>query len=80
MCVTKLFIAYIYIDFRSSLFNRVYIFIRCINFSSWLGLACIVLFLIFTVHSYISANLNKMIIIILYYYEKTQSDLSFRTV
>ena len=42
--------------FISSLFNHVYIFIRCINFSSCLGLACIVLFLIFTVHSYVSAN------------------------
>ena len=45
--------------FISSLFNHVYIFIRCISFSSWLGLACIVLFLIFTVHSYVSANFKK---------------------
>ena len=42
--------------FISSLSNHVYIFIRCINFSTWLGLACIVLFLISTVHSYVSAN------------------------
>ena len=34
------------------LIKHVYIFIGCIDFSSWLGLACIVLFLILTVHSY----------------------------
>ena len=45
------------------LFNHVYIFIGCIDFSSWLGLACIVLFLIFTVHSYVAPTLNKKIII-----------------
>ena len=41
------------------LFNHVYIFIGCIDFSSWLGLACIVLFLILTVHSYVAPTLNK---------------------
>ena len=43
------------------LFSLVYIFIRCIDFSSWLGLACIVLFLILTVHSYVVPTLNKFI-------------------
>ena len=43
------------------LFNHVYIFIGCIDFSSWLGLACIVLFLIFIVHSYVAPTLNKLI-------------------
>ena len=45
------------------LFNHVYIyiFIGCIHFSSWLGLACIVLFLILTVHSYVAPTLNKFI-------------------
>ena len=41
------------------LFNHVYIFIGCIDFSSWLGLAYIVLFLILTVHSYVAPTLNK---------------------
>ena len=50
--------------FISSLFNHVYTFIRCINFSSWLGFACIVLFLIFAVQSYVAPTLNKLIIII----------------
>ena len=48
------------------LFNHVYIFIGCIDFSSWLGLACITLFLIFTVHSYVAPTLNKKIIIIIF--------------
>ena len=52
------------------LFNHVYIFIGYIDFSSWLGLACIVLFLILTVHSYVAPTLNKFIyllfIIIIY--------------
>ena len=43
------------------LFNHVYIFIGCIDFSSWLGLACMVLFLILTVHSYVAPTLNKFI-------------------
>ena len=43
------------------LFNHVYIFIGYIDFSSWLGLACIVLFLILTVHSYVAPTLNKFI-------------------
>ena len=43
------------------IFNLVYIFIGCIDFSSWLGLACIVLFLIFTVHSYVASTLYKLI-------------------
>ena len=43
------------------LFNHVYIFIGCIDFSCWLGLACIVLFLILTVHSYVAPTLNKFI-------------------
>ena len=42
------------------LFNHVYIRIGCIDFSSWLGLACIVLLLIFTVHSYVAPTLNKL--------------------
>ena len=42
------------------LFNHVYIFIGCIDFSSWLGLACIVLFLILTVHSYVAPALNTL--------------------
>ena len=46
------------------LFSLVYIFIRCIDFSSWLGLACIVLFLILTVHSYVAPTLNKFILFI----------------
>ena len=41
------------------LFNYVYVFIGCIDFGSWLGLACIALFLIFTVHSYVAPTLNK---------------------
>ena len=44
--------------------NHVYIFIGCIDFSSWLGSACIVLFLIFTVHSYVAPTLNKLIYLI----------------
>ena len=36
-----------------------------IHFSSWLGLACIVVSLIFTVHSYVAPTLNKLIIIII---------------
>ena len=48
------------------LFNHVYIFIGCIDFSSWLGLACIVLFLILTVHSYVAPTLHKFIY--LFYY------------
>ena len=42
------------------LFTHVYIFIGCIDFSSWLGLACIVLFLMLTVHSYVAPTLNKL--------------------
>ena len=42
-----------------------YIITVSIHFSSWLGLACIVVFLIFTVHSYVAPTLNKLII--LYY-------------
>ena len=30
------------------------------HFSSWLGLACIVMFLIFIVHSYVAPTLNKL--------------------
>ena len=41
------------------LFNHVYIFIGCIDCSSWLGFACIVLFLILTVQSYVAPTLNK---------------------
>ena len=41
-------------------------FIGCIVFSSWLGLACIVLFLIFTVHSYVAPTLNKLIVLFIY--------------
>ena len=48
------------------LFNHVYIFIGCIDFSSWLGLACIVLSLIFTVHSYVAPTLNKLIDLFIY--------------
>ena len=48
------------------LFNHAYIFIGCIDFSSWLGLACIVLFLIFTVHSYVAPSLNKLIYLFTY--------------
>ena len=48
------------------LFNHVYIFIGCIDFSSWLGLACIVLILIFTVHSYVAPTLNKLIYLFIY--------------
>ena len=33
------------------------------HFSSWLGLACIVMFLIFIVHSYVAPTLNKLNII-----------------
>ena len=51
-------------NFIPYLFNHVYIFIRCIDFSSWLGLACIVLFLILTVHSYVAPTLNKFILFI----------------
>ena len=49
--------------FMPYLFNHIYIyiFIGCIDFSSWLGLACIVLFLILTVHSYVAPTLNKFI-------------------
>ena len=43
------------------LFNHVYVFIGCDDFSSWLGLACIVLFIIITVHSYVAPTLNKLI-------------------
>ena len=39
--------------FISYLFNHVYITVS-IHFSSWIGLACIVVFLIFTVHSYVA--------------------------
>ena len=42
------------------LFNHVHILIGCIDFSSWLGLACIVLFLIFTGHSYVAPALDKL--------------------
>ena len=48
------------------LFNHVYISIGCIDFSSWLGLACIVLFLIFTAHSYVAPTLNTMISLFIY--------------
>ena len=47
------------------LFNHVYIFIGCIDFSSWLGLACIVSFFILTVHSYVAPTLNKFIYLFL---------------
>ena len=30
------------------------------HFSSWLGLACIVMFLIFIVHSYVAPTINKL--------------------
>ena len=30
------------------------------HFSSWIGLACIVMFLIFIVHSYVAPTLNKL--------------------
>ena len=53
--------------FIPHLFNHVYIFIGCIDFSSWLGLACIVLLLIFTVHSYVVPTLNKLIYLFIYY-------------
>ena len=49
------------------LFNHVYIFIGCIDFSSWLGLACIVFFLILTVHSYVAPTLNKFIYLFIYF-------------
>ena len=49
------------------LFNQVYIFIGCTDFSSWLGLACIVLFLIFTVHCYVAPALNKVIDLFIYH-------------
>ena len=49
------------------LFNHVYIFIGCIDFSSWLGIACIVLFLIFTVHSYVAPTLNRLIDLFIYF-------------
>ena len=55
------------------LFNHVCIFIGCIDFNSWLGLACIVLFLIFTVHSYVAPTLNKLI-----YYVLTTSTNAIR--
>ena len=48
------------------LFNHVYLFIRCIDFSSWLGLACKVLFLILTVHSYVAPTLNIFIYLFIY--------------
>ena len=48
------------------LFNHVQIFIGFIDFSSWLGLACIVSFLIFTVHSYVAPTLNKLIDLFIY--------------
>ena len=48
------------------LFNHVYIFIGCIDFSSWLGLVCIVLFLILTVHSYVAPTLNKFIYLFIF--------------
>ena len=51
------------------LFNHVYIFIGCIDFSSWLGLACIVSFLIFTVHSYVAPTLNKFIYLFIYLFK-----------
>ena len=54
--------------YPTSLFNHVYIFIGCIDFSSWLGLACIVLFLILTVHSYVAPTLNKFIYLLMYFY------------
>ena len=40
-----------------------YIITVSIHFSSWLGLAYIVVFLIFTVHSYVAPTLNKLIIL-----------------
>ena len=43
------------------LFNHVYVSIGCDDFRSWLGLACIVLFLVITVHSYVAPTLNKLI-------------------
>ena len=52
------------------LFNHVYIFIGCIDFSSWLGLACIVFFLILTVHSYVAPTLNKFIYFYFIYYSR----------
>ena len=52
-----------------------YIYSLCINFSSWLGLACIVLSLIFTVHSYVSANFKQ----IDYYYKSLFSLFSKTT-
>ena len=48
------------------LFNHVYIVIGCIDFSSWLGLAFIVLLLIFIVHSYLAPTLNKLIYLFIY--------------
>ena len=38
---------------------------NCIHFSTSLGLACIVVFLIFIVHSYVAPTLNELIIIII---------------
>ena len=50
--------------FISYSFHLVCIFIGCINFSSWLALASMVLFLIFTVHSYVAPTINKFSIMI----------------
>ena len=50
--------------FISYSFNHVCIFIiGGINFSSWLGLTSMVLFLISTVHSYVAPTLDKLIIL-----------------
>ena len=48
------------------LFNHVYVFIGCDDFISWLGLACMVLFIIITVHSYVAPTLNKLIYLSIY--------------
>ena len=48
--------------FISYLLNHVYIITASFHFSSWLGLACIVVFLILTVHRYVAPTLNKLII------------------
>ena len=55
------------------LFNHVYIFIGCIDFSSWLGLACIVVFLILTVHSYVAPTLNKFLHLFIIYSSENYS-------
>ena len=63
MCSDQIYL-FIYLCiylFIPYLFNHLYLFVGCDDCSSWLGLACIVSFIIITVHSYVAPTLNKLI-------------------